>query len=95
MDIKNKLKDYNVDIVKDRAKMTIKFNDNDLDKIENIISKIFGIHSYTVAEICSDNLDDIKNTILKVEGRHDPCIVQRALPVIEAVTAIAMVELIS
>ena len=69
--IRNKLKDYNVDIVKDRAKMTIKFNDNDLDKIENIISKIFGIHSYTVAEICSDNLDDIKNTILKVANKLD------------------------
>lgn len=40
---------------------------------------------------------DIKNkenTILKIEGRHDPCIVQRALPVIEAVTAIGLVDLI-
>lgn len=40
---------------------------------------------------------DIKNkqnTTLKIEGRHDPCIVQRALPVIEAVTAIALVDLI-
>lgn len=41
------------------------------------------------------NIKNKENTILKVEGRHDPCIVQRALPVIEAVTAIAMVELIS
>lgn len=40
---------------------------------------------------------DIKNkenTTLKIEGRHDPCIVQRALPVIEAVTAIGLVDLI-
>ncbi|MCX6642711.1 MAG: chorismate synthase, partial [Candidatus Bathyarchaeota archaeon] len=29
-------------------------------------------------------LEDVK---IKVEGRHDPCIVPRAVPVIEAVTA--------
>lgn len=69
--IRNKLRDYNVDIVKDRAKMTIKFSDGDLEKIENIISKIFGIHSYTVAEVCSDNLEDIKNTILDVANKLD------------------------
>lgn len=41
------------------------------------------------------NISSKKNTILKVEGRHDPCIVQRAIPVIEAVTAIAICELLS
>ena len=41
------------------------------------------------------NISSKENTILKVEGRHDPCIVQRAIPVIEAVTAIAMVELLA
>lgn len=41
------------------------------------------------------NISTKENTILKVEGRHDPCIVQRAIPVIEAVTAIAMVELLA
>ncbi len=41
------------------------------------------------------NISSKENTILKVEGRHDPCIVQRAVPVIEAVTAIAMVELLT
>lgn len=35
-----------------------------------------------------------QNTTIKILGRHDPCIVQRALPVIEAVTAIAIVDLI-
>ncbi len=30
---------------------------------------------------------------LHIKGRHDPCIVQRALPVIEAVTALALTEL--
>ncbi|WP_251861900.1 chorismate synthase [Clostridium sp. Marseille-Q2269] len=33
-----------------------------------------------------------ENVILNVTGRHDPCIVQRAVPVIEAVTAIALLD---
>ena len=35
-----------------------------------------------------------KDAELVIEGRHDPCIVQRAVPVIEAVTAIGIMELI-
>lgn len=41
------------------------------------------------------NIASKENTVLNVEGRHDPCIVQRALPVIEAVAAIGMLELLS
>ena len=41
------------------------------------------------------NINTKENTILKVEGRHDPCIVQRAIPVIEAVTAIGILDLLS
>lgn len=40
---------------------------------------------------------DIKNkenTEIEVQGRHDPCIVPRAVPVVEAVTAIALLDLI-
>ncbi|WP_139903357.1 chorismate synthase [Clostridium thermarum] len=35
---------------------------------------------------------DMNNTTLTVEGRHDPCIVPRVLPVIEAVSALAVLE---
>ena len=35
-----------------------------------------------------------KESDLVIEGRHDPCIVQRAVPVIEAVTAIGILDLI-
>lgn len=35
-----------------------------------------------------------KNTEITVHGRHDPCIVPRALPAIEAVTAIAIANLL-
>jgi len=35
-----------------------------------------------------------KESDLIIEGRHDPCIVQRAVPVIEAVTAIGILDLV-
>ena len=35
------------------------------------------------------------NTELIIHGRHDPCIVPRALPAIEAATAIAIANLIN
>jgi chorismate synthase len=34
------------------------------------------------------------NAVLKIEGRHDACIVPRAVPVIEAVTAIALYDML-
>lgn len=33
-----------------------------------------------------------ENTVLTIHGRHDPCIVPRAVPVIEAVTALAIIN---
>ncbi|QCX34708.1 chorismate synthase [Caloramator sp. E03] len=35
-----------------------------------------------------------ENVELKIKGRHDPCIVQRAVPVVEAVTAMAILDLL-
>ena len=40
----------------------------------------------------SISIKDNNNTKLKIKGRHDPCIVPRAVPVIEAVTAIAILD---
>lgn len=41
------------------------------------------------------NLETKCNDTLEIKGRHDPCIVLRAVPVIEAVTAITMLDLLS
>lgn len=41
----------------------------------------------------SVDLQKKENTELEIHGRHDPCIVPRAVPVIEAVTAIAIANL--
>lgn len=40
------------------------------------------------------NLSTKTNDTLVIEGRHDPCIVPRALPAIEAAVAIALVDLL-
>lgn len=39
------------------------------------------------------DISEKKNAELEIKGRHDPCVVQRALPVIEAVTAIGILDL--
>lgn len=41
------------------------------------------------------NLETKENDILEIKGRHDPCIVLRAVPVIEAITAITILDLLS
>ena len=41
------------------------------------------------------NIVTMEETTVCIEGRHDPCIVQRALPVIEAVAAIGITELMN
>ena len=40
------------------------------------------------------NLQTGENAVLEIHGRHDPCIVPRAVSVIEAVTAIAVINLL-
>ncbi len=40
----------------------------------------------------SVSLSKMENTVLSVHGRHDPCIVPRAVPVIEAAAALAIYD---
>lgn len=40
-------------------------------------------------------LSERTETTIAIEGRHDPCIVQRALPVVEAAAALAVYELLT
>lgn len=40
------------------------------------------------------NLETMKEEELVIEGRHDPCIVPRAVPCVEAITAISLINLI-
>ena len=36
------------------------------------------------------NVETKKNDVLEIHGRHDPCIVQRAVPCVEAAMAVAL-----
>ena len=40
----------------------------------------------------SVNLETMEETTLQIQGRHDPCIVPRAVPVMEAAAAIAIYD---
>ena len=42
----------------------------------------------------SVSLSKMENTTLEIRGRHDPCIVPRAVPVVEAAAAIAIYDMI-
>ena len=40
------------------------------------------------------NLETGKNAKLVIHGRHDPCIVPRAVPVVEAAAAIVLMDML-
>lgn len=63
--VKNKLKNYNVKIIKNRVRMFIETNDN-IDEIVAILSNIFGIHSIVVAYKVDNNIDSIKSNVLDI-----------------------------
>ncbi len=66
-----KLESFSVQIKKDRAKMTILFEDKDLEQIKSIVDKIFGIHAYHIAVVCDSNLESIQKTLLDVVSVED------------------------
>ena len=69
--IKQKLSGFDVKIYKDRARMTIRFSDDDFDSIKDVVDKTFGIHSYHVAYVCSSNEEDIKSNLLNLVTNID------------------------
>ena len=44
------------------------------------------------AEQRSVDLDKKENTTLVVKGRHDPCVVVRAVPIVEAALAMGILD---
>jgi chorismate synthase len=43
-------------------------------------------------EQCTVNLSRMEDAKIKVGGRHDPCVVPKAVPVVEAAVAITLVD---
>ena len=64
--LKSKLNGFDVKIHKDRARMYIELNEDDLDKIENVVSKIFGIHTYHIAYVVESDDKAIQSKLLEV-----------------------------
>lgn len=62
--IKNKLKDFDVSISKDRSRMYIEFQDSDFFKIKEKLDCVFGIHMYHIAYLVDTDLDTIKGLLV-------------------------------
>lgn len=41
------------------------------------------------------NIKTLENDLIQIEGRHDPCIVPRAVPVVEATAAMAILDMLN
>ena len=64
--LKSKLNGFDVKIHKDRARMYIELNEDDLNDIENVVSKIFGIHTYHIAYVVESDDKAIQSKLLEV-----------------------------
>ena len=64
--IVNKMKNMDVIVKKDMARMYIEFREEEFDKIKSIIDTIFGIRKYQVANVYETNIDSIKDGIIEV-----------------------------
>ena len=69
--VKNKLKNLDVNISKDRSRMYIEFKDEELNIIKEKIDKIFGIHMYHIAYIVDTNTEAIKNKVLEIANTNN------------------------
>ncbi len=64
--VKNKLKQFDVSIFKDRSRMYIEFHDSDLEEIKIKLDCVFGIHMYHIAYIVDTSIESIKKLLVEL-----------------------------
>ena len=69
--LKSKLNGFDVKIHKDRARMYIELNEDDLSSVEDVVSKIFGIHTYHIAYVVESEDKAIQSKLLEVIREED------------------------
>ncbi len=60
------LKEFKVEITKDLSRMYLTFEEDELEKIEQALDHVFGIHMYHVAYQISSDLESIKKNVLSL-----------------------------
>ena len=63
--IKNILKDNHISIKKDRVRMYIRCQNEELEEIQNKLQKVFGIHGIVIADQTNNNVEEIKKICLE------------------------------
>ena len=58
-----KLKNYDVKIIKEYARMYIYFNEDDKNNVLNVLKNTFGIHAFNLCYKVNTNIDFIFGTI--------------------------------
>ena len=85
---------------KKRIKELQKIQEQEEKELQKQKEKLFKIQKATVSDIKEENTPtqpkkvNKENTKLEIKGRHDPCIVPRAVPVVEEATAIALCDML-
>ena len=64
--MKELLKEYDVKIIKNRVRMFIIVNDNNIDSVLEIVKNIFGIHSIVVAYKVKTDIKEIEDNVLEI-----------------------------
>ncbi len=64
--LSEKLKDFNVKIIKDYARMYISFDEVYQDEVLSVLKRTFGIHAFNLAYKVNTNSDDIKEKVLNL-----------------------------
>ena len=69
--VKAALKNYHVNIIKNRVRMFIESANDDIDKIAEDLKEVFGIHRIVICEKVNTNIDEIKELVLKTFKEKD------------------------